>query len=259
MNQEKKTYIEGVYNYCDRWCEKCKFTSNCLLFSQESKISTYEILHNGDLSNIGEVFQKEFDELFDDSEEPDFHEEDEDFFSDDELEESYNDIESEEDKEKDIFEMPSNPLNELSNDYFRKAHNLIADLDKKYDLYSFPKEKLNDPNFKMLHDNSEVISWFHSFINVKLKRALWSKNEMEKEDDEELKEISKHDMDGTAKIAVISINRSINALNNLYNMLPEFSTEISELLVLLGKVLNLAETEFPDYSKFIRPGFDTIQ
>ncbi len=23
-------YIPGIYNYCDRWCERCQFTSRCL-------------------------------------------------------------------------------------------------------------------------------------------------------------------------------------------------------------------------------------
>lgn len=23
-------FIEGIYNYCDRWCEKCSFTARCL-------------------------------------------------------------------------------------------------------------------------------------------------------------------------------------------------------------------------------------
>ena len=23
-------YISGIYNYCDRWCERCQFTSRCL-------------------------------------------------------------------------------------------------------------------------------------------------------------------------------------------------------------------------------------
>ena len=23
-------YIPGIYNYCDRWCERCPFTSQCL-------------------------------------------------------------------------------------------------------------------------------------------------------------------------------------------------------------------------------------
>ncbi len=258
MNSEKKIYIEGVYNYCDRWCEKCKFTSNCLLFSQESKISTYEILHNGDLTNIGDIFKKEIDKKSGNSDEFDEFEiddEEDDFFSDEE----FDSFEDEEESSRDSFEKPSHPVEDLSNEYFRQAHLLIIALDKKYNLYSFPNEKLKDPFFKKLHANFEVFSWFHAFIHVKIKRAMWGKDEMLKEDDEEMKEISKYDMDGTAKIAIIGINRSINALDNLYNILPGFSREISDLLVILGKILNLTEIEFPDHGKFIRPGFDTIQ
>jgi hypothetical protein len=24
-------FIPGIYNYCDRWCERCRFTSRCLI------------------------------------------------------------------------------------------------------------------------------------------------------------------------------------------------------------------------------------
>jgi hypothetical protein len=258
MNNEKKKYIEGVYNYCDRWCEKCKFTSNCLLFSQESKISTYEILHNGDISNIGEMFKKEMDKLAEETDKfNEFDDDDDDFFIDDEFDTF--EEEEEEKNDNEIFEKIIHPIEELSNEYFHQAHLLIIAIDKKYNLYTFPKERLNNPSFRKLHENFDVFSWFHTFIHVKLKRAMWGKDEMMKEEDEEMKEISKYDMDGTAKIAIIGINRSTAALNNLYNSLPEFSKEISDLLILLGRILNLAETEFPDYNKFIRPGFDTIQ
>ena len=59
MSSEEKDYIEGIYNYCDRWCEKCGFTAHCYLFTQESKIKTYEIMHNGSLSGIEEMFKKD--------------------------------------------------------------------------------------------------------------------------------------------------------------------------------------------------------
>jgi hypothetical protein len=26
-------FIVGVYNYCDRWCERCALTSHCRLFA----------------------------------------------------------------------------------------------------------------------------------------------------------------------------------------------------------------------------------
>jgi len=27
-------FISGIYNYCDRWCERCNFTSRCLVYEQ---------------------------------------------------------------------------------------------------------------------------------------------------------------------------------------------------------------------------------
>ncbi len=37
-------YISGSYNYCDRWCEKCQFTSRCLECFLEEKNSPDENL-----------------------------------------------------------------------------------------------------------------------------------------------------------------------------------------------------------------------
>ena len=37
----QKGFIEGIYNYCDLWCEKCPFTSKCLIHScREDKTKT---------------------------------------------------------------------------------------------------------------------------------------------------------------------------------------------------------------------------
>jgi hypothetical protein len=29
---QNPNFITGIYNYCDRWCERCAFTSRCLNF-----------------------------------------------------------------------------------------------------------------------------------------------------------------------------------------------------------------------------------
>lgn len=34
MNAEDSRFIEGIYNYCDRWCERCPFASRCLNYAQ---------------------------------------------------------------------------------------------------------------------------------------------------------------------------------------------------------------------------------
>src|SRR2546421_8625439 len=32
---ENPAFISGIYNYCDRWCERCPFTSRCLNFAMQ--------------------------------------------------------------------------------------------------------------------------------------------------------------------------------------------------------------------------------
>ncbi len=32
---EEKKYISGVYNYCDRWCERCPLSDRCFSYQKE--------------------------------------------------------------------------------------------------------------------------------------------------------------------------------------------------------------------------------
>src|SRR5437773_10442374 len=32
----ERDFIPGIYNYCDRWCEKCPFTSRCRVYATEA-------------------------------------------------------------------------------------------------------------------------------------------------------------------------------------------------------------------------------
>ena len=82
------------------------------------------------------------------------------------------------------------------------------------------------------------------------------KKEYLKYKDNDLKEFSKYDSDGTAKVAALSIKNSIKALIELQEYLPDYGVEILKLSSLLKKIFNELEMEFPDYNKFKRPGFD---
>ena len=46
---EKSTHIPGIYNYCDRWCERCPFTSRCLNFEMSEE--NFGDLENADITN----------------------------------------------------------------------------------------------------------------------------------------------------------------------------------------------------------------
>ncbi len=250
MNEEKKTFISGIYNYCDRWCERCSFTSSCLLFSNESKIATFEIL-NDRLPEADEVM----DEIFEADQEDDEQEFDwNDYSSEDEDEEEKFSLEDnvEDDEENE----PKHLIEELADDYLKQSQVLIKNLDEKFNFSSTPKENLTMPQVKKIFDDFETIAWYHAFIFVKIKRVLSGKRDFNKERDDEMKEISKYDMDGTAKVAAISIKNSIKALSDLHEYLPEYSDEIIKLSFLLNRIFIELEKEFTDYDKFKRPGFD---
>lgn len=34
---ENPKFISGIYNYCDRWCERCPFTSRCMNFALDEE------------------------------------------------------------------------------------------------------------------------------------------------------------------------------------------------------------------------------
>ena len=52
-------YIPGIYNYCDRWCERCQFTSRCLNCTLEEE--QFGNLQEND--ELNEVFWQKLSEM----------------------------------------------------------------------------------------------------------------------------------------------------------------------------------------------------
>jgi hypothetical protein len=243
MNEENKSYIAGIYNYCDRWCEKCKFISHCLLFTNESKIVTQEILKPGESLDIEKIFNMNFGSYSDELEVEIFEQTSED-------EEPIN-ADSE-----DNTEINKHPLSKLADEFFLGSHLLIKRMDERYNFYALSNKRQIDPLFNKLFEEFEKFVWFHSLIVAKVKRAVSGKIEMLRDDDEAMINIREYDINGSAKISVIALGKIIKALNKLFNKMPEFKNDILSILVFAGELLNMIEIEFPGYNSFIRPGFD---
>jgi hypothetical protein len=128
-------------------------------------------------------------------------------------------------------------------------------------------------------DAVEVIRWYQFFIAVKLIRALSGAGEANEEDfDEEdllsfdmlsedddednfnYEEIvarsSLIDANGSAKTALIAIDRSLAAWCALQISLPDKSETIKPMLIELDRLRRSVETRFRHARDFIRPGFD---
>lgn len=252
---EKKTHIPGIYNYCDRWCEKCSFTSNCLLFTNESKITTQEILNDGEFPDIEKIFDESFEDEIENGEEEndfDFDFDDDDYDFDDSFDDEYDGAE----RRERFSRVKNSILSKLGDEYFNKANTLVKELTKHYNISDSDNKIVFSPDLMDLFETYETVNWYHMFIKVKIDRALQGKMEYLEEDDDEMKDIASYDMNGTAKIAAIAVDNSINALNKMLDQTKVFENEISELLVIAGKLKNLIDEEFPEYKNFIRPGLD---
>ena len=115
---------------------------------------------------------------------------------------------------------------------------------------------LSDPieNEVTLEEALEVIRWYQYQINIKLMRAIESKK---REVSLELNDFPK-DSDGSAKVALLGIDRSISSWNELLKYLPEQKERILNLSVHLNRLRKRVESEFPNARAFIRPGFDEV-
>jgi hypothetical protein len=103
-----------------------------------------------------------------------------------------------------------------------------------------------------IQDCLEVIRWYQHQIYVKLCRAA---NGMIRGELEEL-EYFPEDANGSAKVAIIGIERSIAAWGRLLNQFPDQEQSILDALVKLKGLLRQVEEAFPEARAFVRSGFD---
>ena len=70
---ENKDLIPGIYNYCDRWCERCAFTSRCMNFAMSRKYTddpeASDITNEKFWQNLSEIFKVTRDMLEESAEE----------------------------------------------------------------------------------------------------------------------------------------------------------------------------------------------
>jgi len=100
----------------------------------------------------------------------------------------------------------------------------------------------------------QIIGWYHFFISAKINRALHAEADFKEDADIDA---FRNDGDGSIKIALIAIDRSIIAWNILLNDATD--REIKPLIQLLETLRRTCEEKFPDARDFLRPGFDEIE
>jgi hypothetical protein len=143
----------------------------------------------------------------------------------------------------------------MVDNWFDSAEGLFEEKENELNL----KVRLAIPNANpfeeaaSLKDSMEVIRWYQHLIYVKIMRAI----EGDLRRGPEILDGLPRDSDGSAKVALIAIDRSIAAWGAMRNHFPEQEDTILDLLVHLDRLRRKIEKTFPDARAFVRPGFDT--
>ena len=259
--------ISGIYNYCDRWCEKCSYTNRCLLFKQEAEIEIKLILNDEDKNDpevltqdLADYFKEAFDHInkFRAEEDEEFEEFEKDDFDDDEDDE-YDDIDGKLFKQKiDDDERPSTFLKNADNPLILHSEKLFKDFYKYYDLLKskFPDELDEKNPQKFLQQNLNTLGWYTPQIHVKIRMCYWNKHKLSKSKDPEFAEIDEEMLNVSARIAFVGIEKCISALNNLRQQNIVLQSETISLLATIQKIKEMFIAEFPTALTYKRPYFD---
>lgn len=253
----KRKFIDGIYNYCDRWCERCTFTSQCRNYESTSKLTPeqLDISNNAFWDNISSNFQNALKLLYKAAKKHGI-----------DLSKPLTEKEETAYKEREtILETTAkkHPLSKLckqyqgtvmpfvkksDKDFIDKTRELVSHLD-----LGITSEENVEHTVADIGDCFEIIQWYMFFIDAKLQRALHGKLEGEEWEEENAYQ---KDSDGSAKIALIAIERSIVAWTRLYELLPSSEDAAFQSLAILQQLQKKASEEFPNAMRCKRPGFD---
>ncbi len=251
-------FIPGIYNYCDRWCERCPFTSRCMNYAlneeQFSESGAQDMFNKLFWEKLAETFRVTRELLEETLEKHgiDINELDLEAAAREE------EIRRENVKQHECSRI-AKEYDEMATEWFEVSEDTIRqkrdDVIYEYAELGLP-EDATIKQFAQFGDALEIILWYQKQIYVKILRALsgrFYEDNWEEEDDDYPK-----DSDGSAKVALIGIDRSITAWMALRTYLPEYKDELIDVLVHLDRLRKKVEAYFPNARAFIRPGFDEI-
>ncbi len=241
-------YISGIYNYCDRWCERCPLGHKCLLNAKEEKrLAKHK--KKGEDPYDWDIIMQDMKEDFDETIKL-LHKM---------AEERGIDLDVLPDEEYERYDASNHPIMKTANGYLSMAREFLeklretiqkegVDLSKRIEI--IPTAEGDITTLRKIVSSYEVIIWYHTLISVKVHRALQGKMESEPG------EFSQSDADGSAKVAYIGIMNSMNALKIIYDWDDDLKDSALTLLVEIEKLRKGVDKEFPGHHTFKRPGFD---
>jgi hypothetical protein len=219
-------FIVGVFNYCDRWCETCPFTSHCRVFAHSARME----------ASLDPSFRALTEAPPLPSEQPDpppawVRE----------LMEEMNEVCA----NPASVEEATGPRPEVL-----PEHEAISLRAAAYALAAGAWLDASGDWTAAASDPRSVIAWHHTLIPAKIHRALTGAAS-DRESGEEWQ-----DCDGSAKVALLGIDRSDAAWREAAERGWATWADASPVLADLAWLRARLEQAFPRARAFVRPGFD---
>jgi hypothetical protein len=226
-----QSFISGIYNFCDRWCERCRFTTRCRVFAdlQESPhdADDMESVVGAVRSSLADAKQM----LIEKAEE----------FGIDPF--ALSDEEFAEIRRREKAFVEGHELSHLAEQYLRSAMKILED------------DTLRDDD--SLSEHLAVLGWFLFFIPVKIKSGLNGLLDDDGFEDDTQTSVPQSYANGTVKVALIAIERSLIAWRQLAD--AGHKERVAPVIDLLESIQVNLEKRFPLARDFIRPGFEEIE
>lgn len=248
-------FISGIYNYCDRWCERCAFAQRCMTYAiceKDDNPQSKDINNKAFWDKIGEIFKVTLEMVKEDAEKMGIDLNTIDSEKAEKYEQKVHKISQEQPYSKAAIE-----YSDLVRKWFDSNEDLLREKADELLMLAeadIPAAKPVDEAVS-IKDCLDVIQWYQHQIYVKLCRAA---SGMLRGEEFEI-DYCPEDANGSAKVAIIGIERSLAAWGGLLNQFPQQERVILDLLVKLKGLLRKVEMSFPNARSFARPGFDTVQ
>lgn len=259
-----KQYIAGVYNYCDTYCQRCRFSARCHVANEQLDSTLEEIADDA----VHKSTQKTTDEILDETQKM--------------LEEIAKALGITVEELQNMTEENMAKLNEtmfgdadtdtptsdqLNHPTFEAALALMEMINDEIENESIDNDQphigtiilmiregllvktMTRQDFEHTLYHIESILWYHTAFAAKVGRALEGLAHPDEDDDP-----IQNDANGSAKAVMNIIEQLTEALKYIQN---RHNVQLQQILTRAEELSNTITALFPNYKKFIRPGFDT--
>lgn len=255
-------FVPGIYNFCDRWCEKCAQQSKCMSYvvgkKMEKKLgmTLRESLHANQESTwtyLKNIFDTTYEILHELAEERGIDMED--IYAAEDMEKGF----WSEEVDEELKDAECDRLGEQVVQIVQVCiiyTNLCEEcLDKVFALLDEKEWTLGSPEGKETEEALDRINWYVDVISNKVKTALLA---LYHSLDPEMRDICYEDgYNGSAKVALLAIRISTEAWETLKKYCTlQVVKDIVHVQVVLEQLQRDIEARFPGAHAFRRPGFD---